>query len=371
MTYYQATASSPQIKENAQVIEHLQAEARNVLDALIPCNAHIILLDYPHHPNVGDSMIWLGEIAYLKSRGIKPSYVCDYKNYNADFIRRIYNENSLILIHGGGNFGSLWTHLHNFKLQVLRDFPKLPVIQLPQTVYFKDDQDVAETAEVIKKHGNFILLVRSHESLALAQKYFCSNNILCPDSAFFIGAISSKTLPSVDCFVLSRTDAEKSSAACLNKIKCCESPASETSDWLDTSNKEQLITRVEMHHLVRNLFQRIDPSNRFLLIMWNLLARARLARGITLLSKGKIVLTDRLHAHILSILINKQHVIVDNSYGKLGDFYHAWTSQYPCVLFVKDLTTLKKATTEFIDYINQRKKTDANTAINNQTETSN
>lgn len=360
--------SSPPSKENAQLIEHLQTEARKVLDALIPSNAHIILLDYPHHPNVGDSMIWLGEIAYLKSRGIKPSYVCDYKNYNASYIRGIYNKNSIILIHGGGNFGSLWKHLHDFKLQVLRDFPQLLIIQLPQSIHFEDDQGIAETAEVIKKHGNFTLLVRSHESLALAQKHFSSNIILCPDLAFFIGAISSKTPPIVDCFVLSRTDAEKSSAACVSNIKCCDVTACQTADWLEMSNKEYLITRIEMHYLVRKFFDFIDPNNRFLLVMWNLLARARLARGVALLSRGNVILTDRLHAHILSILMNKLHVVVDNSYGKLGDFYHAWTSQYPSVLFVKDLTTLQKATTEFVGYINQRKKSDSNTVISHQTE---
>lgn len=363
--------SSPRANENAQVIEHLQTEARKVLDALIPSNAHIILLDYPHHPNVGDSMIWLGEIAYLKSRGLKPSYVCDYKNYNANNIQRIYNKNSIILIHGGGNLGSLWTHLHDFKLQVLCDFPQLPIIQLPQTIHFKDNKGIAETAEAIKKHGNFTLLVRSHESLALAQQHFTSNNILCPDLAFFIGAINSKALPVVDCFVLSRTDAEKSSAASISKIKCCETAATQTADWLEMSNKEHLITRIEMHHLIRKFFDFIDPNNRFLLVMWNLLARARLARGAALLSRGNVILTDRLHAHILSILMNKLHVVVDNSYGKLGDFYHAWTSQYPSVLFVKDFTTLQKATTEFVGYINQRKKSDRNAANNNQTEAAN
>ena len=66
--------------------------------------------------------------------------------------------------------------------------------------------------------------------------------------------------------------------------------------------------------------------------------------------------------------MNKLHVVVDNSYGKLGDFYHAWTSQYPSVLFVKDLTTLQKATTEFVGYINQRKKSDSNTVISHQTD---
>ena len=358
----------PRAKENAQVIEHLQTEARKVLDALIPSNAHIILLDYPHHPNVGDSLIWLGEIAYLKSRGLKPSYVCDYKNYNASNIRRIYNKNSIILIHGGGNFGSLWTHLHDFKLQVLRDFPQLPIIQLPQTIHFKDDQGIAETAEAIKKHGNFTLLVRSFESLALAQQHFSSNNILCPDMAFFIGSISSKTPPIVDCFVLSRTDTEKSLTASISAIEFSNSATSQTADWLEMSKKEQLIIRIEMHHLFRVFFGFIDPNNRVLLVIWNLLAKLRLERGISLLSRGNIVFTDRLHAHILSVLMNKPHVVVDNSYGKLGDFYRVWTSQYPSALFVKDLSTLQKAASALVHYVKQQKKSNNSKTANNQSE---
>jgi pyruvyl transferase EpsO len=56
-------------------------------------------------------------------------------------------------------------------------------------------------------------------------------------------------------------------------------------------------------------------------------ASARLLRGLTLLSRGRGVITDRLHAHILSLLLDKPHVLVDNSYGKNRTFYETWTSE--------------------------------------------
>lgn len=55
-----------QPKSNQIFLPEIQQKARTVLDSLIPNDAQIILLDYPNTTNVGDSLIWLGEIAYLK-----------------------------------------------------------------------------------------------------------------------------------------------------------------------------------------------------------------------------------------------------------------------------------------------------------------
>lgn len=322
------------------MIAHLQNEARKVLDVLIPNNAHIILLDYPHYPNVGDSLIWLGEIAYLKSRGLKPSYVCDIKNYSYTNIRKILNNNSIILINGGGNFGDLWKNLFAFKLRVLKDFPLLPIVQLPQTIHFESDVAIAEMAEVIKSQGNFTLLVRCHESLALAEKNFVSKNILCPDMAFFIGPVITKTKPIFDLFILSRTDVEKSSSASINTIKFNNITTFQVADWLDISWQERVILRTEIYSQL--IQKKLDPNNKFLLAVWNLLSFYRLKRGAALLSRGKIVITDRLHAHILSILMNKPHVLMDNSYGKLSHFYQAWTSNFTSAKFAVNVNEVEK-----------------------------
>lgn len=74
--------------------------------------------------------------------------------------------------------------------------------------------------------------------------------------------------------------------------------------------------------------------------------------AIKLLSKGSVVLTDRLHGHILSILIVKPHVIVDNSYGKISDFYQAWTFRNTQSLLVSDLTTLHAEAEKLDAFIN-------------------
>jgi pyruvyl transferase EpsO len=49
------------------------------------------------------------------------------------------------------------------------------------------------------------------------------------------------------------------------------------------------------------------------------------------LSAGRVVVTDRLHGHILSLLLGIPHVVLDNSYGKLHQFVAAWTESSPLV----------------------------------------
>ncbi len=328
-------------QESPNTIAHLQHEARKILDAIIPDNAHIILIDYPNNTNVGDSLIWLGEIAYLKSRGLKPSYVCDVKNYNVVNIKKILNKNSIILMHGGGNFGTMWKEIHAFRLQVLNDFPKVPILQFPQTIHFDDGVKIKEIAEAIKTQGNFTLLARSQPSYEFAIQHLTTQSYLCPDTAFFIGQINTQQKPIFDNFVLARTDHEKSADLAADSICGLESMDIEVSDWLQASMKERLLHRVEIH--TQWIRERVDPNNQILLLLWNHLSSLRLNRGVALLSRGRIVITDRLHGHILSILLNKPHVLIDNVYGKLGNFYKTWTFSHASALFVTDLTMLRKA----------------------------
>jgi pyruvyl transferase EpsO len=58
------------------------------------------------------------------------------------------------------------------------------------------------------------------------------------------------------------------------------------------------------------------------------MARQRLSRGCQLLSSGRGVITDRLHGHILCVLLGIPHILLDNSYGKVRGCYKTWT--HPC-----------------------------------------
>ena len=50
----------------------------------------------------------------------------------------------------------------------------------------------------------------------------------------------------------------------------------------------------------------------------------RFHRGLEILGRGRGVVTDRLHGHILSSLMGIPHVALDNSYGKLSAFMDTW-----------------------------------------------
>ena len=50
-----------------------------------------------------------------------------------------------------------------------------------------------------------------------------------------------------------------------------------------------------------------------------------------MLAAGHTVITDRLHGHILSLLLGIPHVVLDNSYGKVRAFYETWTRDAPIV----------------------------------------
>ena len=55
----------------------------------------------------------------------------------------------------------------------------------------------------------------------------------------------------------------------------------------------------------------------------------RLAIGKRVLCAGTVLVTDRLHAHILAVLLNWPHVYLDNCYGKLERFASAWGTTSP------------------------------------------
>ena len=65
-------------------------------------------------------------------------------------------------------------------------------------------------------------------------------------------------------------------------------------------------------------------------------AEQHVARGRALLSQGRVVLTDRLHGHILCVLLDIPHVLLDNSHGKVSNFHVRWTRDCRGVVFASD-----------------------------------
>jgi exopolysaccharide biosynthesis predicted pyruvyltransferase EpsI len=169
------------ISDPFTLCEKLRNTAQDAfLDAGLEQRGPYGLLDFPNHPNVGDSAIWIGELNYLKSaRGRSPSYVCEYTNFRADDLKKLLPEGPIFL-HGGGNFGDLWPDHQAFRESVLEQFPERQIIQLPQTIYFQSADNLKRAAQAINKHKNFTLFCRDRAALEIAKSNFSCPAYLAP-----------------------------------------------------------------------------------------------------------------------------------------------------------------------------------------------
>jgi exopolysaccharide biosynthesis predicted pyruvyltransferase EpsI len=277
------------------------------------------LVDFPDHANVGDSAIWLGTTAFFRHRHrVEPRYVASIGAFSPDALRRAHPEGP-ILIHGGGNFGDLWPRHQAFRERLLEIFPDRLIVQLPQSVHYRDAGLAERTARLIARHGNVRLLVRDQPSLDFAAERFDCPVRLCPDLALCLGPLSRPTPPRVDVLCLFRTDRER---ATRHEVPSTRLDVQVT-DWL---GEARLPVRLrELGAMLARL--RAGPGDRAALRLarYEAAAAARVARGCRLLSSGRVVVTDRLHAHLLSLLLAIPHAALDNTYGKLGRFLDAWT----------------------------------------------
>ncbi|MNC49338.1 putative pyruvyl transferase EpsO [compost metagenome] len=50
-------------------------------------------------------------------------------------------------------------------------------------------------------------------------------------------------------------------------------------------------------------------------------------KAIRLFGSYQVIQTSRLHGHILSCLMDKKNILIDNSYGKNSSYYYTWTHE--------------------------------------------
>jgi pyruvyl transferase EpsO len=65
------------------------------------------------------------------------------------------------------------------------------------------------------------------------------------------------------------------------------------------------------------------------------LARDRVEGALAALARGRVVVTERLHGHILSLHLGIPNVALDYNYGKTRSFYETWTANWDRTRFAE------------------------------------
>ena len=280
------------------------------------------LLDVPDHSNIGDSAIYAGEIAFFDHHaGRAPDYVCSLSTYRQD-VEDFCPEGPLFL-NGGGNFGTVWPRYQHFRHGVIDRYKNRRIVQLAQSIHFDPAKPtlLEESKRAIGSHPDFTLLVRDQPSFDFAQAAFDCEVILCPDAAHCLLHLPPVGTPRHPVLSLMRDDKESAYGDMIATLRR-QGPII---DW-----GRQRLAKTPVDRIVESVLRPALPGSVTLMRrrerMFRRQAAYRVACGVRMLSKGRVVVSDRLHAHLISGLMGKPHLCLDNSYGKISRYISTWGS---------------------------------------------
>lgn len=291
----------------------------------------VALVNFPNHNNPGDSAIWLGAVASLRRLNVDVRYRCAWCTYSPEAMRRSHPDGP-ILINGGGNFGDLYKGQQGLRERLLKQAKGRPLVQLPQSIHFRKQANLQRVQRLISDHGDVTLMLREKSSEQFAREHFDARVVLAPDAALGMAPLARPTGdPLADVLWLHRlpTDPEYVDHGTV------DTPLSVRElEWLEADPNEAAWSRrtAAARWVNERLLARARRDPRWARHAWRPLGATfaplgdgYIDRGLGLLTQGRVLVTDKLHGHLLALLAGIPHVALDNSYGKVSGVYSTWT----------------------------------------------
>lgn len=304
-------------------------ELRGIInDRLLPLiNNDYIYLNLPYHSNIGDLLIWEGTQLFLS----QTKYKCLYSTDSDNFKEIKINGEIIIILHGGGNWGDLWTDHHIFRKKIVEMYPQNRIIVFPQTIYYQDVNNMFEDIEFYNKYPNVTICTRDKKSYEIMSKNFKNNKILLvPDMAFFID-VKFKPQKTDRILFAKRTDKE---LAVDSDIYINIPSNAEIHDWPTfEDNKECRFVNNNLYRIMSvcikiDMFFKSSIKNVTIDFLWKKIIKPYYINcGINFINNYQEIYSTRLHISILSILMKKKLHIIDNNYGKTRSFIETWFSE--------------------------------------------
>ena len=295
---------SRQLSTNEEVIDEAQRIHTNMFSTLIGHYKYAMLFNFAAFENKGDPAITVGELILLQKLGIELVFHCETATCkgrafeNAQHISKSYNSTDLvILMHGGGNILSYKIE-DVYRRPVLETFQEFEIILFPQSLWPHADHEHKKLYQkVYSSHPRLTFLYRDRDSYNMGKQLFPrARPLLMPDMAFQIGPVSRFLRPTHDIMWLQRADSESSKYSIPKNTRGYDLIVQDWLSWKTPKGSSKLE----------------DP---FLMTV----------NGMLFLQRGRVVVTDRLHGHILSTLCGIPHVVIDPVNHKITSYMKSWT----------------------------------------------
>lgn len=304
--------------ENHADLCHALMERHAVLAELIG-DAPFHYVDIPTHGNVGDLLIMHGTLAFFRKQGLQPKTIAPHDAFDTRWVA----PGDVVVFHGGGNFGDLYPCFQQLRERVVQACKGNRIVILPQSLHFSSDETMLRSAHIFRQHGDVHLCVRDRASLQTAQ-LFTDHVLLLPDMAHQLYPLQVPQAAYIrpGALRISRIDDEAGEAGDIAGAPHIDM----LTDWPQFVGRRE--RRIELFRRAYGAFFRRGMgrwANRVLSPMWIGYSNRLITDAAKLFARHQLIVTDRLHGHILACLLDRNSIVLDNSYGKNSRYVQAWT----------------------------------------------
>ncbi len=326
-------ASDARSSSDATEFSALRRQIDATFDAHIPRGRPVALLQYPYDANVGNHMMWVGTTDYLRDRQIPVGYVAHGNNFDAGALRRAIGDGPILFL-GGVTISRLWPRHAEIKRLIAAAFPRNPLISLPATCLFVDDEDKRVAGGLFGAHENVTVMARDPVSGAHAREAFPSrvNVVTVHDVALRLPMQPARSSSAGGILWLARADLEATGSRAPDGV--------EVFDWPDNLGDVRsmylalrasgVFSRLRASPLGAGVSPAVNPPMAWL---YRRASDISLAYGNVMLDRGKVLVTDRMHPHVLAALRRQHVVVLPDKFGKNRAVFDYSTHRFETVHF--------------------------------------
>ena len=259
----------------------------------------VFLFGVPYHSNLGDQAqtycieAWIRK--HMPHYGINISMLTTSTNERLNYIRQHFRKDDIILCHSGYHMTDLYKE-QDVYLTLTQMFPDASIRILPQTIHYLSEENAIKTASILNTHPNCTLLCRDEQSYRTAQSLFSGCKLfLYPDIVTSLIGNFPLLHPSERNGVLFCMRNDKEAFYSKDEVEQIRQivSAQYTTDMNDTT------VELDADYIAENRHQVLTET-------------------FELFARYKVVVTDRYHGTIFSLIANTPVIVVNSTDHKLS-----------------------------------------------------
>lgn len=279
----------------------------------------IFILDEPSHGNIGDQAIAYAESSFVK-KNFPTIAIVEFTEdkilSNLKNLKKTIRDEDIIILHGGGNLGTLYIQYEEIRRFIIKKFPNNKIIVFPQSIFFEDskigNKELNISRHIYNNHEHLSIIAREPKSFELMKKFFEDTNIyMTPDIVLSL-EIPEKKTERKGIITLLRDDKEKLNMGEVDSIIL------ELANIYDVTESDT--------HLREKFNTQIDYTNR----------RNVLESKWSEISQHEVVITDRLHGMIFSVITRTPCIVFPNNNHKILETYKKYLSKSSSIVFIEN-----------------------------------